>query len=259
MCELLGMSASVPTDICFSFAGLMRRGGATGPHKDGWGIAFYEGKATRAFHDPSPSARSAIAEFVRSYPIKSKIVISHIRRANRGRVALENTHPFVRELWGQNWTFAHNGQLRGVKHLALGAYKPIGATDSEYAFCWMLGKLRARWDKPPSDRSLYAAIDELTAEISAMGVFNMLLSNSQTLYCFRSTALVWLTRSAPFRAATLLDEDLTVDFAKHTTPSDIVTLVATRPLTGDETWSPVPKSTLIAFRDGRLMNFRSRR
>ena len=24
MCELLGMSANVPTDICFSFAGLMR-------------------------------------------------------------------------------------------------------------------------------------------------------------------------------------------------------------------------------------------
>ena len=40
MCELLGMSANVPTDICFSFAGLMRRGGQTGPHADGWGIAF---------------------------------------------------------------------------------------------------------------------------------------------------------------------------------------------------------------------------
>ena len=25
MCELLGMNANVPTDICFSFAGLMRR------------------------------------------------------------------------------------------------------------------------------------------------------------------------------------------------------------------------------------------
>jgi len=32
MCELLGMSANVPTDICFSFAGLMRRGGQTGRH-----------------------------------------------------------------------------------------------------------------------------------------------------------------------------------------------------------------------------------
>jgi predicted glutamine amidotransferase len=40
MCELLGMSANVPTDIVFSFTGLMQRGGRTGPHRDGWGIAF---------------------------------------------------------------------------------------------------------------------------------------------------------------------------------------------------------------------------
>ena len=50
MCELLGMSANVPTDICFSFTGLVQRGGGTGPHKDGWGITFYEGKGCRTFH-----------------------------------------------------------------------------------------------------------------------------------------------------------------------------------------------------------------
>lgn len=49
MCELLGMSANVPTDIVFSFTGLMQRGGGTGPHRDGWGIAFYEGRGVRLF------------------------------------------------------------------------------------------------------------------------------------------------------------------------------------------------------------------
>ena len=95
-------------------------------------------------------------------------------------------------------------------------------------------------------------IEALALEASARGVFNMLLSNSQSLYCFRSTNLVWLTRRAPFGAATLVDEDLTVDFAKHTSPTDIVTIVATRPLTSDETWSTTPKSTLVVFRDGVL-------
>ena len=47
MCELLGMSANVPTDIVFSFTGLMQRGGRTGPHRDGWGIAFYEGRVLK--------------------------------------------------------------------------------------------------------------------------------------------------------------------------------------------------------------------
>ncbi|NLC01734.1 MAG: class II glutamine amidotransferase, partial [Pseudomonas formosensis] len=54
MCELMGMSANVPTDICFSFSGLMQRGGRTGPHCDGWGVAFYEGSGVRCFHDPAP-------------------------------------------------------------------------------------------------------------------------------------------------------------------------------------------------------------
>src|SRR5437588_12950069 len=95
LCELLGMNANVPTDICFSFAGRMRRGGESGRHADGWGIAFYEGKGCRTFHDPQPSAQSEIARFLRGYAIKSRIVICHIRRANRGRMALENTHPFA--------------------------------------------------------------------------------------------------------------------------------------------------------------------
>jgi len=54
MCELLGMSANVPTDICFSFTGLVQRGGGTGPHKDGWGITFYEGKGCHLkIHNPA--------------------------------------------------------------------------------------------------------------------------------------------------------------------------------------------------------------
>ena len=51
MCELLGMNCNVPTDIVFSFAGFRQRGGRTGPHQDGWGIAFYEGRGARVFHD----------------------------------------------------------------------------------------------------------------------------------------------------------------------------------------------------------------
>lgn len=141
MCELLGMSANVPTDICFSFSGLVQRGGGTGPHKDGWGITFYKGLGCRTFKDPLPSIDSPIARLVQDYPIKSCAVVSHIRQANRGRVALENTHPFTRELWGRHWTFAHNGQLRGYRTLKTGHFRPVGQTDSEQAFCWLLARI----------------------------------------------------------------------------------------------------------------------
>jgi hypothetical protein len=72
MCQLLGMNCNVPTDICFSFSGFQARGGATDVHSDGWGIAFFEGKGTRLFLDPQPSATSPVAELVRHYPIRSQ-------------------------------------------------------------------------------------------------------------------------------------------------------------------------------------------
>jgi glutamine amidotransferase len=55
-----------------------------------------------------------------------------------------------------------------------------------------------------------------------------------------------------FGPATLIDEDLTVDFAKETTSSDVVTIVATRPLTRNEAWSAIPKGTLAVLRDGDM-------
>ena len=63
--------------------------------KTAGGITFYEGKGCRTFKDPQPSYNSPIAKLVQDYPIKSRSVIAHIRQANRGEVALENTHPFT--------------------------------------------------------------------------------------------------------------------------------------------------------------------
>lgn len=72
MCELLGMSANVPTDICFSFTGLMQRGGRTGPHRDGWGITFYEGKGFRTFKDPNQAVSPKSLNWCKT--IRSKVV-----------------------------------------------------------------------------------------------------------------------------------------------------------------------------------------
>ena len=228
MCELLGMSANVPTDICFSFTGLVQRGGGTGPHKDGWGITFYEGKGCRTFKDPQPSFQSPIAKLVQDYPIKSCSVVAHIRQANRGRVALENTHPFTRELWGRNWTYAHNGQLKGYKSLKTGNFHPVGETDSEKAFCWLLHRLTERYPRTPGNMlGVFKYIATLAGELREKGVFNMLLSDGRYVMAFCSTNLHWITRRAPFGVAKLLDQDVEIDFQRETTPNDVVTVIAT--------------------------------
>lgn len=101
MCQLLGMNCAEPTDVTFSFTGFAARGGVTDHHADGFGVAFFEDKACRLFIDNQSAGTSPVAELVKRYPIKSKNVISHIRKATQGTVRLENCHPFMRELWGQ--------------------------------------------------------------------------------------------------------------------------------------------------------------
>lgn len=256
MCELLGMSANVPTDICFSFTGLIKRGGETGPHKDGWGITFYEGQGCRTFKDPEPSCYSPIAKMVQSYPIKSQAVIAHIRQANRGIVALENTHPFTRELWGKYWTFAHNGQLHNYTDLDVGIFRPVGETDSEYAFCYLINQLMKQYpDKPEYIETLFQTIQKYAEILNQRGVFNMLLSDGEYVMAYCSTHLHWITRRAPFGKATLIDEDVEVDFQQHTTPTDIVTVIATQPLTRNEHWQRIEPGTFVLFKHGKRVLF----
>lgn len=235
MCELLGMSANTPTDLCFSFTGLTRRGGDTGPHKDGWGVAFYEGKGVRLFHDPEPSADSPIAELVQSYPIKSRTAICHIRQANQGEVCLANTHPFVRERWGRYWTFAHNGQVPMFPREP-GPYEPVGETDSELLFCDLMNRTHYALPRDSMPEQLAVLLVEIANDYASRGVFNCMLSNGEWLFTYCSTKMASITRRAPFGPAQLKDADVTVDFSAETTSSDIVTVIATEPLTTDEHW-----------------------
>ena len=90
------MNCNVPTDICFSFEGFCARGGKTDEHRDGWGIAFFEGLGCRTFIDVKPLIASPIAALIKNYPIHSTNVIAHIRKATQGEIKLENCHPFRR-------------------------------------------------------------------------------------------------------------------------------------------------------------------
>ncbi|MDD2884584.1 MAG: class II glutamine amidotransferase [Dechloromonas sp.] len=251
MCQLLGMNCNVPTDICFSFTGFQARGGATDVHADGWGIAFFEGRGYRLFLDPQPSCASPIAELVRHYPIRSKNVIAHIRKASQGVVDLENTHPFLREAWGRYWIFAHNGNLVDFSPPLDGSFLPVGNTDSERAFCWLLQSLRQRFaDQLPGRDALFDAIHNLTLAISAHGEFNFLLSNGDSLFAHASTRLSYIIRRAPFTQAHLSDQDLTVDFSELTGPQDQVAVIATLPLTDNESWTTMPAGSLWCFEEG---------
>lgn len=253
MCQLLGMNCNVPTDICFSFEGFSHRGGSTDEHKDGWGISFFEGKGCRTFMDVQPSAESVVSELVKRYPIRSLNVISHIRKASIGAVNLENTHPFTRELWGKNWVFAHNGDLIDYHPSLSGCYLPVGTTDSERAFCSILEALKDAFEKRPDIPKLCELIEQKAAEIRQYGIFNFLLSNGDFLVAHCSTNLYYIVRQHPFTKAQLNDCDVTVDFQEVTTPLDRVAVIATQPLTDNESWTQMTDGQCLIFSQGQIV------
>jgi predicted glutamine amidotransferase len=251
MCELLGMECNVPTDIVFSFSGLALRGGHKGPHADGWGLALYDGNSARTFLEPRAAAGSPLAAYVKKNPIKTLLAVAHVRKRTRGRISLANTHPFVRELWGRHVVFAHNGTVQRIP--AGGRFQPIGDTDSEHAFCALLNRLQRQFpDYPRKRRDLWEAIARYGAEIGAGGTFNFLLGDGTHLFARCATSLHYIVRKAPFRKATLADDDLCVDFSEVTTPRDRVAVVATAPLTRDEVWEKGAPGNLWVFHKGTL-------
>ncbi|MEP7058796.1 MAG: class II glutamine amidotransferase [Caldimonas sp.] len=247
MCQLLGMNANTPTDVMFSFTGFATR---AEEHKDGFGIAFFEGPGVRLLVDAQSARTSPVAEMVRRFPIKSDNIVAHIRKATQGRVALENTHPFVRELWGRYWIFAHNGNLEGFAPRLHGAFRPVGQTDSERAFCWLMQELAKAHASVPPVRELTATLAELAPVAAAHGSFNFMLSNGEALWAHCSTRLHHVVRQHPFMRASLHDDDVTVDFAALASPSDRVAVVVTEPLTRDETWLPFAPGEIRVFVDG---------
>jgi glutamine amidotransferase len=261
MCQLLGMNSHLPASLTLSFTGFSQRGGCTGEHADGWGIAFFEaddahagtpGKGVRCFVDKEGAATSPIAQMLRSYAIKSHNVVAHVRKATIGAVTLENCHPFVRELWGRYWVFAHNGDLKGYAPRLHGHFRPVGNTDSELAFCWLLQELSKAHAGVPSVAELSRTLAELVPQVAAHGTFNFLLSNGQALWAHASTKLHYVLRQHPFARVHLKDEDVSVDLADLNSPQDRLAIVVTEPLTTNEEWVAMQPGQLQVFVDGAI-------
>jgi predicted glutamine amidotransferase len=187
-----------------------------------------------------------------SYPIKSHNVIAHVRKATVGAVSLENCHPFVRELWGRYWVFAHNGDLKNYAPALHGSFRPVGNTDSELAFCWLLQELAKSHAGVPSVEELSGTLTELVPQIARHGTFNFLLSNGKALWCHASTKLCYVLRAHPFQRVHLKDDDVSVDLASLNSAQDRLAIVVTEPLTTDEDWIAMTPGELLVFVDGAI-------
>jgi glutamine amidotransferase len=241
MCELFAMSARTPSSVNAYLEALGARGGGSGPHADGWGIAWYEGRAASVFKEPEPAAHSRCFSMLTAARRESALVVAHVRKANPPDIgrAWANTHPFEREMGGTSWVFAHNGKLPSIHEdpgFATRRFVPIGDTDSERAFCFLLERLVDDQPPPPgriSAGQLASRLRGAVAALSTLGELNFLLSDGFHLIAYATGRLHLLER--PCRSEGC---------------GDAAVWLATEPLTSEE-WSPLPRGALHVFAMGR--------
>ena len=114
-----------------------------------------------------------------------------------------------------------------------------------------MSQAKERWKlRPPSNKVFYKRLEEWLQQLAKHGTCNVLMSDSRALYAFCTTHLSMLTRRAPFSEASLIDTDLIVNFKEVTTSSDVVTVLATHPLTEGEGWQSLEQGVLHVFSDG---------
>ena len=253
MCELLALSFNMPVNFKLSIK-VFRRRGEVNP--DGWGIAFYPDEAAVVIKEPASSIGSRLFNFLMSYgEVSSRIFIAHVRLASRGEIAYKNTHPFIRELNGRDYVFAHNGTIHDYERFRLGRFKPIGETDSEHIFCYLLSKIEERGIVSWS-REDFSWLHGKFRALNKCGSLNCLLSDGEYLFAYHDiegyNGLHYVWRGSPFPKVKLLDEDFEIDLQEIKDPGERGYVVATKPLTSEE-WLSFTPGELIVFRDGEIV------
>jgi len=263
MCELFAMSARHPTTVSLSLEEFSRHGGLSGPHKDGWGIAWYEEGDIRLVKEKDPAASSACVRFIETNPFSSSLVLSHIRRATLGSVASRNCQPFVRELGGVWHCFAHNGDLKGIaadRRFRAEGFLPVGETDSEQAFCALMDALRPLWScagvPPLAERRRVVA--GFAATLRELGPANFLYCDGDALFAhadrryqsdgsIKPPGLWRLARHCP-AGGEVAAEGLTISSRDG---EQEVCLLASVPLTA-EGWTALGEGEIVVARQGRI-------
>jgi glutamine amidotransferase len=263
VCELLAISARFPTTIHLSLDVLARRGGDTGPHRDGWGVAYLQDGDALVLREPDAASASALLACAKHTVLRSSTVIAHIRRATQGPRMLRNTQPFARELGGRQHVFAHNGMLPGIEddaRFSARRFRCIGDTDSEHAFCALLDRIAPLWEHGvPTMEARIAEISAFAATMRSLGPANFIYTDGDAVFAhghrrkddsgaIRPPGLHFVCRTCRADA----DGAALVGVAVGHDAEQQVAVVASVPLS-EERWEMIGEGELVVLREGRVL------
>jgi glutamine amidotransferase len=227
MCELLGISSleKVPVNELLKefFSHSVR-------HPNGWGMAIFYGDSVSLEKEPTAAYESSYLKNRLVHPFQVRNMIAHIRKATVGNTDFENCHPFVqRDNWGRSWTLAHNGTIFDCPILNPYVHTQEGRTDSERILCHLIAQINAAQlaaGRPLREEERFSLVDGIVCQIAPRNKVNLLIYDGELLYVH-----------------TNYRDSLYVQQREGTA------LFATTPL-GRGEWSPVPFTTLCAYRNG---------
>ena len=266
MCELFAMSSSLPTEVSFSLDEFSKHGGLTDHHKDGWGIAYFDDNDARIIKEACSASESAYLKFIKNISILSTNIISHIRFATQGEVSVRNTQPFSRELGGNRHVFAHNGDFHNLEEkldVNLERFKPIGNTDSELSFCYLMEIMATIWDrkKPPSLIKRFKIFTLFTHEMRQYGIANFIYSDSDFIFIHSHKRLVIKGGEESSPGLYILQRNCSIEAQNNkidglkviANESQEVVLIASVPLS-NESWNVLKEGEIRVLQNGKIIN-----
>lgn len=264
------MSAISSDILAFSFDGLsspaidlkFRKGPQKGEHTLGWGLAWYpaDNKAAIVAKDPAARDTQSLRGAMEDWDaFRSTVFFCKVRGAASGYTHLE-TQPFSRSFAGQDWVFMHNGDLdkTAMKRLHFNKsifLEPMGRTDSELAFCFLLGKVQDYGARSLADVD-HQVLLSWFLQLDDMGSADMVISDGTTVAAFygsQSETHLYYSRVKPPHSAGGFDSAsaaFTIDNPRDTFRTALV-FSSTTFRQGE--WKPMQKSQLIIARRGQIV------
>jgi transglutaminase-like putative cysteine protease/predicted glutamine amidotransferase len=233
-----------------------------GSHSLGWGVAWYPEDKQAAIVKKDPAARGkeiqmdSLADWNH---YRSTLFFCKAQGAAKGYTHHE-TQPFSRSFAGCDWLFIHNGDLDKHKLAALmqdksGFLEPLGKTDSEMAFCYLLAKVQEISARKLSDVPNETLLGWFH-ELDALGSADMYISDGVTFACFygsQSERQLFYTRLIPPNNQFPFDSESLMLQMNDPRDAHRSSIIVTSSHFGTGEWCNMQPGQLLIIRNGDII------
>ena len=160
--------------------------------------------------------------------------------------------------------FAHNGKLAAFdqEQKLSGRFQPVGESDSEFSFCYLLDALAPLWQSGsvPELGKRMDVISQFAKKIRSYGPANFIYADGDALFVHGHERMQADGKIAPpglFKLCRFCQSEKSPSTAKTEIQNpgskvQQVSLFASVPLSGEE-WTRMESGELLAIRDGRVI------